>query len=94
MAHSPVKKTVSLSTHTRYRDVGGEGVLVHLDRGRVIVVNEIGLFIVQQLQRPTTEHNLVVALVDEFEVSSDQAKVDLQPFLARLDHEQILDHGE
>ncbi len=32
---------IALTSRLRYRAVGDEGVLVHLDNGRVIVVNEV-----------------------------------------------------
>ena len=87
-------KSISLSPQVRYRVVGDEGVLVHLENGRVVVVNEVGLHIVQQLKQPTTRSDLVMSIAAEFEVSPLQAAEDLDLFLAELGQDQILDGTE
>ncbi len=84
------EQLLTLNKHVRYRDVGGEGVLVHLAEGKVTVVNPVGLFIIQQLQQPKTRNQLLAAIIDEFEVSIGQAASDLDRFIAELDAEQLL----
>ena len=84
---------ISLTSQVRYRAVGDDGVLVHLENGRVIVVNEVGLFIVQLLDCPRTCQELVTAISLEFEVTENQAKTDLEVYLAELDNEQVLEHA-
>jgi DNA phosphorothioation-dependent restriction protein DptG len=83
-------ETISLTEQVRFRAVGEDGVLVHLESGRVIVVNEVGLHIVQQLNESRTRAELTSSIVSEFEVSAAQAESDLDAFLAELDQEQIL----
>jgi hypothetical protein len=85
-------ETISLIPRVRHRAVGEEGVLVHLDSGRVIVVNEVGHYIVQQLDQPMRREALVAALVAEFEVSAEQAEADLDLFLGELGNEQLVEH--
>ena len=87
-------QSISLSSQVRCRAVGDEGVLVHLENGSVVVVNEVGLHIVQQLKKPITHSDLVMSIASEFEVSSVQAAEDLDLFLAELDQDQILDGTE
>ena len=84
---------ISLTSQIRYRAVGDDGVLVHLENGRVVVVNEVGLFIVQQLDSPKTHQELAAAISQEFEVTEKQAAVDLEVYLAELDNEQVLEHA-
>ena len=43
---------ITLSSRLRYRSVGNEGVLINLDSGRVIVVNEVGLLDSSATQNP------------------------------------------
>jgi PqqD family protein of HPr-rel-A system len=75
----------------RFRAVGDEGVLVHLESGRAVVLNETGLHILQQLERgPRSPAELADSLVETFEVEASQASKDLAAFLAELDAEQIL----
>lgn len=81
----------ALTSRLRHRAVGDDGVLVHLDNGRVIVVNEVGLYIVQQLETPKTKQELVFAISNTFKVTATQAKSDLDIYLAELEKEQVLD---
>lgn len=74
----------------RHRAVGEDGVVVQLDNGRVLVVNEVGLRIVELLGEPRSRTELVDCLTAEFEVSPDQAGADLDRYLAELDAEQVL----
>ena len=47
MTEQETDEQMRLSTQVRYRSVVDEGVLVHLQNGRVVVVNEVGLHIVK-----------------------------------------------
>ena len=85
--------TVSLSSRVRYRAVGGDGVLVHLDNGRVIVVNEVGLYVLEHLDKPANQKDLAASVAGAFDVTVDQAAADLDAFLDELDEEQILEQG-
>ncbi len=82
---------IGLSPRVRWRAVGEEGVVVHLEQGRVLVLNAVGLFAVQRLSNPLSRQALAVAIADEFEVSSEQAEADMDAFLAQLDAEQVLE---
>jgi hypothetical protein len=77
----------------RHRAVGEDGVMVHLDSGRVIVVNEVGHYIVQLLDQPMSREALVASLVAEFDVSAAQAEADLDLFLGELGTEQLVEHS-
>ena len=84
-------EALALSPRVRHRAVGEDGVVVHLDRGRVLVVNEVGLRIVQMLQQPISKARITERLVEEFEVSLDDAQADLDEFLKELDAEQVIE---
>jgi hypothetical protein len=82
---------VRLASRVRFRDVAGQGVLVHLEEGRVLVVNEVGLFIVQALGRQAmTESELAEAVAHAFEVDAARAKSDVALFLDQLRGEKAL----
>ena len=89
-ANSSANNKLCLSAQVRHRAVGEDGVLVHLQNGRVIVVNEVGLYIVQLLQQPTTTAAITESISAEFDVSLQQAESDMTNFLAELDQESIL----
>ncbi|MFT5609520.1 MAG: hypothetical protein ACI9WC_000205 [Arenicella sp.] len=82
-----------LSAQVRHRAVGADGVLVHLQNGRVIVVNEVGLYIVQLLQKPISIGAICESISSEFDVTQQQAESDLTKFLSELDQESIVEQA-
>ncbi|MFT7527252.1 MAG: hypothetical protein ACI9LY_002407 [Arenicella sp.] len=91
--NSNVNSKLCLSVQVRHRAVGEDGVLVHLQSGRVIIVNEVGLYIVQLLQKPITTVAISESISAEFDVTLQQAEFDLTKFLAELDSESIVEHA-
>ena len=90
MRESQANERLALAPRLRYRAVGEDGVVVHLDSGRVIVVNEVGLYIIQQLKEPMTRRSLIDAIVKEFNVAAPEAEQDLEQYLQELEAEQLL----
>ncbi len=82
--------TLSISSRVRFRAVGDDGVLVHLDSGRVVVVNGVGLFLVEQLQQPRTRAELSRAITATFDVGATEAETDLASYLDDLAAEDML----
>ena len=91
MSNAATNEEISLTLRLRHRAVGDDGVLVHLDSGRVIVVNEVGLHIVEQLATPKTRHQLIESITSTFDVNSEQAESDLDLYLAELDKEHVFE---
>ena len=85
-------KSVCLSDRVRFRAVGDEGVLVHLESGRVIVVSEVGFRIVQSLDSPKTRTDLADILVEEYDVNHSAALADVESYLNEMDRENLLEH--
>jgi len=83
---------LQLSSRARFRDVGGEGVIVNLESGRVVVVNAVGLFIVQQLANQVTENEVVDLITAAFDVSDAEAQTDLSEFLNNMAAEKLVLH--
>jgi hypothetical protein len=86
----PAEQQVNLHPRVRYRAVGEDGVLIHMDHGRVVVVNEVGLHIVHSLEKPTTLERLTRNVVSEFEVTWEHARSDTESFLAEMEAEELL----
>lgn len=86
---SPIE-IIRLTSQVRYRAVGDDGVVVHLKNGRVIVVNAVGLFIIQQLSSPIDRLELADRIANAFEVSRQEAREDLEVYLSSLLNEQII----
>jgi hypothetical protein len=86
-----IRQGIRLNPRARYRAVGEDGVLIHLDQGRVVVVNTVGLRIVEVLAESTARQDLVAVISGEFRVTADQAAQDIDSFLAELDKENLLE---
>ncbi len=84
------QEQLSLSSAIRHRAVDNEGVLVHLENGRVIIVNEVGLHIIKQLTSPQTREALTESISSHFRIGTDSAAGDLDRFIAELDKEHVL----
>ena len=83
-------QTLSLSSSVRFRTIDGDGIVVQMDSSRVIVVNDVGLHIIEKLATPIAHNELLTSISEEFDVSVEQANVDLKIYLKALDQEQIL----
>ncbi len=91
IAESNPDTGLALSPRVRFRAVGNEGVLVHIESGRVIVLNDTGLHVVRLLdQGARTRSELADSLSAQFEVEAADAAADVAAFLAVLDAEQVL----
>ena len=80
------------------REVAGEMVLVPVTRDAadlvgIFTLNEVGGFIWGALEEETTEDQIAAAICEEFEVSPEQAREDLNEFLAQLDEIGALVRG-
>ena len=92
MTEANSEERVQLSSRLRHRVVGNEGVLVHLENGRVLVVNEVGIHCVQALGRqPMTVVELADSVAQEFVVEADQAQADVVAFLDQMRAEQAIE---
>ena len=69
--------------------IGGETVILHLDDGIYYSLNSVGARVWALLQEPHTADELVVRVVEEFDVSAERCRADLEELLGAL-HERAL----
>ena len=70
--------------HARFRVMDDEGIFVLQDAGEVLVVNEVGAFIVEQLK---AEHNLdevITNITERYAVDAERARLDASSLVAEL----------
>lgn len=78
-----------------FRVIGDEMLLVPI-RNNIMelkclfTLNETGAFIWQQLENPRSNEELHEALIDEFDVTADKAKKDLDRFINELINEKCV----
>ena len=80
----------ALNPYVRFRAVAEEGVLVHVDSGNVVVVNEVGLCIVEWLKQAQSAKQLAQLVSEAFEVSAEQALPDVEAYLDLLLGEEVI----
>ena len=65
----------------RLADVEGDGVVLHLGTRRYFSVTESGLILLQALETPKSVDELVRMLVEQYEVTPEQAEASVRQFL-------------
>lgn len=69
---------------TRYRNIGDEGVVVRQTAGEVLVLNEIGVRVLDLLETAIPVSGLLDALDDEYEVDRTTLEQDVLAYLQEL----------
>jgi hypothetical protein len=75
---------LALSRDVRFRSVGGEMVLLSQRRGEVLVVNEVGAYVVGALDGITPLSAIAERIAATFQVGVDRALTDALAFAAHL----------
>jgi hypothetical protein len=78
----------------RLADVEGDGVVLHLGTRRYFSVSESGLVILQALESPQSVADLVLRLMDHYEVTEEQAEASVHQFLETCRKAELLAPGE
>ena len=77
-----------------WREIDGEAVLVDPVRGRMLVLNDTGLYLWQALELPKNTGELADSLCAEFAVSAETATRDVNVFLESLRERNLLEAAE
>lgn len=77
------------------RDIAGESLLIPVAvndgiSGKVGIVSPVGGFLWKLLQKEQTFSDLLKAVLQEYDVSPEEAKWDIRDFLQQLDSNQFL----
>lgn len=78
------------------REIAGENVLVPCgktvfsDNG-LFMLNEVGSFIWKILPSVSNEEEIIERILEEYDIESEKAKVDVENFLASLRNLEIID---
>lgn len=91
MTPTPAVEDVALRIHSRvaWQMVGEEAVLVDLETGRAVGLNETGSFLWKRLE-VMDEEELAAELAAAFSVEPDRAREDVARFLALLRERDFL----
>lgn len=76
------------------RSVAGQSVVLptggDLDLNMMITLNDTGAFLWEKLENETTEENLVIALLAEYDVDEATAKAAVAAFVEKLENNGFL----
>ena len=78
------------------KEVAGNHLLVPIGNvsfNSMITLNETGVLICKKLMEGTTENEILSAFLEEYDVSEEKAKADIQAFLETLKKAGILDEN-
>jgi PqqD family protein of HPr-rel-A system len=78
------RSDLRLSPRIRYRSVGDEGVVVHMDRAEVSVLNTTGLRVLELLKELGSVDAVTEALSREYGVDPNEAAEHVEAFLAEI----------
>ena len=70
--------------HARFRVMDDEGIFVLQDAGEVLVVNEVGAFIVEQLKAQHSLDEVITGITERYAVDTDQARLDASSLVDEL----------
>ena len=83
--------TVVVSDSQTSTEVGGERVILDLDRGVYYGLNEVGARIWAMMESPVTVDEIVTALLDEFEdVSREECWDDVVKLLEEMEEQKLI----
>jgi hypothetical protein len=68
----------------RYRNIGGEGIVVRQTAGEVLVLNEVGVRVLDLLATGHAIRNVVEALSADYEVDAATAERDVMAYAQEL----------
>jgi Coenzyme PQQ synthesis protein D (PqqD) len=86
--------TYKVSPNHLYSEVGDEAVILDLESGVYYGLNSVGVDIWHWLQQPQTEDKLLDLVLEEYEVTPEQAEQDLQSILKEMLDAGLLDVSE
>ena len=71
------------------RDIAGDTILVPVgktvyDSNGLFILNELGAFLWDRLEKAENEEELLTAVLDEYEVTEETARKDIHTFLDKL----------
>ena len=72
------------SSDARYRNIGGEGIVVRQAAGEVLVLNEVGVRVLDLLATGNPVQRVVEALGAEYEVDAATAERDVMAYAQEL----------
>ncbi len=82
---------LTLRSQVRFRAIDEEGVIVHTERGVVIVINALGLRTLELIREQGSRRAVIAQLAAEYDVSDTTIAADVDAFLDQMRGQQLLE---
>ncbi len=83
--------TYKISQNHLYSEIADEAVILDLESGVYYGLNPVGVDIWQWLQQPQTKEKLLDLILEEYEVTPEQAEQDIQSILKEMLEAKLLE---
>jgi len=84
-------KTWVASQRLASSEIGSEAVVLNLVDGKYYGLNDMASRVWRELQHPRTVHQIAATLAAEYEVSEDQARLDVVQLITELHNRQLIE---
>ena len=85
-----MKRNLKISDDVAISEINNESVILNLNTGIYFQTNELGAFIISQLNEYTSLESLKDRIMQNFEVTDDQCQIDLLNFIEILKEKNLL----
>lgn len=85
-----MEKKYARNTDFVFNEVDGELVMMNIDNGAYVSLNESGKSIWMALETPKTEQEIVDILLQEFEVSPEICAQEVNSFLVKMEEKLVV----
>ena len=82
---------LTLRPQVRFRAIDEEGVIVHTERGVVIVVNALGLRTLELIREQGSRRAVIARLAAEYDAPDTTIAADLDAFLGQLREQRLIE---
>ncbi|ADY55919.1 hypothetical protein Sgly_1621 [Syntrophobotulus glycolicus DSM 8271] len=72
-------------------EVGGEVVMMSLDKGKYFALDSVGSRIWELMEKPQTVKEIIQCLLEEYEVDEQTCRNNVLEFLNKLDEEGLME---
>lgn len=91
MTMADTTRTYRLRSDVRFRSVADEGVVLRQDEGEVLVVNGVGVRVVELVADGAGLEDMLGILENEYEVEPADLRTDVKTYLEELEEAGVLE---
>jgi hypothetical protein len=88
------ERRLRISDRVAARIIGGEAVIIGLDDNTMNVLNDVGTFIWERVDKGRTIREIVAEMCDEYEVDEETACSDVNRFVQEMVDKKLLREEE